>query len=1176
MISSSVLPINSTNFFCKISAPQPNGRKQATHSTISSYSLRKMRSWRRLAFSRGRNLQISARLGPPIRRQNTLRRKITTKREDKVTDHSQMCNSDPNFENPESVHIGTDKNGSNLDTVMNTVIDERSGQDSVNESVVSEYSKPELKQVSNYPNLWGELENWASQHKMEPVTKIYEDTENKIVSMALNGEEVYRCKVRKVSAEDSEAVDETTDLNSNFTPGKEMGEGVENEDVTVPESSLIDYTVAEGKKSPFMDMVHSISRMKIRMPTRANYHFIGRTLLITLCISWVITWGLSMKKKGKRLKEVEMLKRKKANRMKREEMEKGSVEVLDSIPESPAISVERPPFDTDKLMENISRANAITSNSVKDRLSVDLSSVDPSGDKVRKIREMVTKVHELEGQNISQKSEGSQRGKGIERDGSNDLYKYQKEANRLDSGRKEAFQGNSNHGKMNNSGPARSNADINKEINLRKDQVAEEKSDPRKEKVEEMQKHNLNNLKGKVKQQVERNQENNDKQQLNGALNGSAKRENTKHSKMKASVPKEELPKTSGTKSSGKTKLRIIKSVQEAKDYLAKKQNVSPGKEKQKQKSSTKDEHGSRIEREIKVDDKKPQDLLSSLVNVEMSDSRPVLNNGNMKGLNGNSSVSITSENGNLKGLNGNSTVDVNSGKSSVSSNSNTTLQEDDNVLGDRQYLGNQKEPQSGNDPSSSSSKVQDESKQEETKQNWTDNYKEELSPIISTISKGFKENFEKAREQPKDITLRDLHELVSKNSELDWLKDEKLSEIVFKVRDNELTGKDPFHNLDESEKRAFFKGLEKKIERANEKLLPLHQYLHSKIENLDYGADGISVYDPVEKMIPRWKGPAFEQDLASLDKPLKQKKTSSDKTVGEAKDLTKSKGTSPYSPIVKGKSSSDKNKTVIESSDGTKRPGKKSGKEQWQHTKKWSQGFLDVYNSETDPEIKSVLKDMGKDLDRWITEEELQQKRSLKEKMFQKRRKFVQKKMEKLKSEVEKYGAGAVVNKYREYADTKEEDYLWWLDLPYVLCIELYMMEEGSPRVGLYALEMAADLELNPKQNHVIGFQDSRDAKNFCYIIQTQMEIMGAGNACVVARPPKDAFREAKAEGFNVTVIKKGEIKLNIDQTLEEIEDKIIEIGSKMYHDMLMRERSVDIGTIMKGLVRAEKSSKQ
>lgn len=65
----------------------------------------------------------------------------------------------------------------------------------------------------------------------------------------------------------------------------------------------------------------------------------------------------------------------------------------------------------------------------------------------------------------------------------------------------------------------------------------------------------------------------------------------------------------------------------------------------------------------------------------------------------------------------------------------------------------------------------------------------------------------------------------------------------------------------------------------------------------------------------------------------------------------------------------------------------------------------------------------------------------------------------------------------------------------------------------------------------------------------------------------PQDAFREAKANGFGVTVIKKGELKLNIDQPLEEVEEQITEIGSKMYHDMIMKEQSVDINSLMKGV---------
>lgn len=70
--------------------------------------------------------------------------------------------------------------------------------------------------------------------------------------------------------------------------------------------------------------------------------------------------------------------------------------------------------------------------------------------------------------------------------------------------------------------------------------------------------------------------------------------------------------------------------------------------------------------------------------------------------------------------------------------------------------------------------------------------------------------------------------------------------------------------------------------------------------------------------------------------------------------------------------------------------------------------------------------------------------------------------------------------------------------------CIELYTVENGEQRVGFYSLEMAVDLELDPKQYHVIAFEDASDCKNLCYIIQAHMELLGNGNAFVVARPPK------------------------------------------------------------------------
>ncbi|KAK1322540.1 putative pectinesterase/pectinesterase inhibitor 34 [Acorus calamus] len=70
-----------------------------------------------------------------------------------------------------------------------------------------------------------------------------------------------------------------------------------------------------------------------------------------------------------------------------------------------------------------------------------------------------------------------------------------------------------------------------------------------------------------------------------------------------------------------------------------------------------------------------------------------------------------------------------------------------------------------------------------------------------------------------------------------------------------------------------------------------------------------------------------------------------------------------------------------------------------------------------------------------------------------------------------------------------------------------------------------------------------------------------------VMFRFGEDTFREAKENGFNVTVIRKGQLQLNVGQTLEEVEEEITEIGSKMYHDKFMSERSIDMGTLMKGV---------
>lgn len=478
------------------------------------------------------------------------------------------------------------------------------------------------------------------------------------------------------------------------------------------------------------------------------------------------------------------------------------------------------------------------------------------------------------------------------------------------------------------------------------------------------------------------------------------------------------------------------------------------------------------------------------------------------------------------------------------------------------------------------------EGKQLNSGRSWIEENFQEFEPVIAKIRAGFKENYMVAKEnmqQPPNLSshISELR-LTDIDSELEWMNDERLQRIVFQVRDNELAGKDPFDSIDAEDKLVFFKGLESKVEKVNGELLRVHEWVHSRIENLDYGADGISLNDPLEKIIPRWKAPPVDRNPEFLryQKPIFTKEDVAEIKLQKTENLPNSQGVSSSS--VDGirrlslDASSMKSKSLIESSDGNIRPGKKNGKEHWQHTKKWSQGFLDVYNAEKDPEIKAIMREMGKDLDRWITEKDTQDMADLMKKIPTRRRRYIEKKLEKVKQQVEMFGVPAVVSKYREYAEEKEEDYLWWLDLPCVMCLELYTVEEGVPKVGFYSLEMAADLELNPKQYHVIAFEDAGDSKNFCYILQAHMDMLGSGKAFVVARPPKDAFREVKANGFSVTAIRKGQIKLNVDQTLEEVEEELTEIGSKFYHDKIMHERSVDINTLMKGIAAAERSTKK
>lgn len=138
-------------------------------------------------------------------------------------------------------------------------------------------------------------------------------------------------------------------------------------------------------------------------------------------------------------------------------------------------------------------------------------------------------------------------------------------------------------------------------------------------------------------------------------------------------------------------------------------------------------------------------------------------------------------------------------------------------------------------------------------KEKWLEKNFHEVEPIVNKIGSGFRNNYNVAREKIKELdagldlmTLRSIKD----STELEWMQDDKLREIVFRVRDNELAGRDPFHSMNPEDKAAFLKGLESKVEKENQKLSILHEWIHSNIENVDYGA-GIVFLKPKVIMYP-------------------------------------------------------------------------------------------------------------------------------------------------------------------------------------------------------------------------------------------------------------------------------------------------------------------------------------
>ncbi|CAM6091049.1 unnamed protein product [Calypogeia fissa] len=484
----------------------------------------------------------------------------------------------------------------------------------------------------------------------------------------------------------------------------------------------------------------------------------------------------------------------------------------------------------------------------------------------------------------------------------------------------------------------------------------------------------------------------------------------------------------------------------------------------------------------------------------------------------------------------------------------------------------------------------------------------------------------ERTEDREARDTGRERGQLKSKDEEeeMEWMRDDVLRAIVFKVQANEEAGREPFHSLNSEQETLFFKGLERKFEREGDQV---KKWIKDRVENIDYGSNGISVFDPPESYELKWKegverasksefynrfskdrhriinekrgliypSPSVSEQLSPTDSTEESQLSSSPAPCPSSSTTPPSPVSSSHTPLSRdldtthGRSRENlsgdgKAKVVVSSSP---RPGKatdsfpstrpgaqtgEAGKEDWDHTKRWAKDLERKYAMETDPATRALMRELGQDLERWITEDEIEAASRMLDNGLEGEEEYVkmhyERTKEKIKRQREVFGRDAMLNKYSEYKEEAEEVELWWLSLPFVVCIGLRATVEGELRTGLYSVDVAPALDgvagVPSVAYHTVAFQDRGDAQNFCTLINSQPENLNAAGAEPVPFDPKDLYNDAKSEGFRVTVIKKGQLQLSVDKPFDEVESRILELGSARYFEELMCDRMIDMDAVV------------
>ena len=749
-------------------------------------------------FSPPRKFEVSAHFRRPSNRRNSLRKKVVG--DQQVRSNPIQNNPQYDFQNPSSSLNDTESSRENLNN------------DSVKENDSVEESK---SKVLGESVLLNELEDWVNQYRKDaefwgigsgPIFTIFEDSDGNVERVVVSEDEILR---RSGYGE----TEDLTEVNLKISHAKSLAREMESGKNVITRNSTVAKFVVSGEKSGVVNAILNIT-LPPDFPKKLSR--VGFSVFCGFVVVWAVKKLFTTGNREVELTslEKEMMRRKMKSRMEKEEVEKGSIEVVQPSSEPPMVSAERPKLDQEELMSCILR--------MKD----DAASKD-FDDKIQEIREMARRAREIEGGNPSLVD-----GDGDGEENQIVIEELFDDAEVIEQHKEE---------------DAKSPTDLSKGAPV---QVMGINGTRKSSSIGEKERDDIG-------LSSEPSPKNKDMQALT-ALSASYDRQSTTQdredsentSDFKAAIEATQsldshYSQTSMPKKGSTSKIpRIITSVKEARDYLSK-----------------------------KYDEQEPQVRAAqeSRDDLRLLNGRALVNNSSY-GLDMNNNlfdpsvVRATSDS--IAAANA-----CDEGKLSIDkeliSDTRQVLESDDNDPEDLEeeigVINLQTPRDSMYHEGDASFPERGPSVNEE---NWMEKNFDQLEPVIKKIGEGFRDNYVVAREKVNQELNMSLEvpelEYGEDQGELEWMKDDNLREIVFQVQENELAGRDPFYSMDDEDKAAFFKGLERKVEKENEKLLNLHGWIHSNVENIDYGT-GSSFYWDSLNIFFTWK----EQILAYLETHL-------------------------------------------------------------------------------------------------------------------------------------------------------------------------------------------------------------------------------------------------------------------------------------------------------------------